>query len=64
MIEGWCLNTGATHHMTGLQEFFTELESSVRGSVKFGDSSDVEIKGAGSVVFTATSSEHRLGTTG
>jgi hypothetical protein len=60
MIEGWCLNTGATHHMTGLQEFFTELESSVRGSVKFGDSSDVEIKGAGSVVFSAASGEHRL----
>jgi hypothetical protein len=60
MIEGWCLNTCATHHMTGLQEFFTELDSSFRGSVKFGDSSDVEIKGAGSVVFSAASGEHRL----
>jgi hypothetical protein len=29
MIEGWCLNTGATHHMTGRREFFTELDSSV-----------------------------------
>jgi hypothetical protein len=37
MIEGWCLNTDATHHMTDRQEFFTELDSSVRGSVKFGD---------------------------
>jgi hypothetical protein len=35
MIEGWCLDTGATHHMTGRREFFTELDSSVRGSVKF-----------------------------
>jgi hypothetical protein len=60
MIEGWCLDTGATHHMTGRWEFFTELDSSVRGSVKFGDASGVEIKGADSVVFTVASGEHRL----
>jgi hypothetical protein len=58
--NGWCLDTGATHHMTGRREFFTELDSSVRGSVKFGDASDVEIKGVGSVIFTAKSGEHRL----
>jgi hypothetical protein len=60
MIEGWCLDIGATHHMTDRREFFTELDSSVRGSVKFGDASGLEIKGAGSVVFTAASGEHRL----
>jgi hypothetical protein len=60
MIEGWCLDTSATHHMTDQREFFTELDSSVRGSVKFGDASSVEIKGVGSVVFTAASDEHRL----
>jgi hypothetical protein len=27
--DGWCLDTGATHHMTGRQEFFTELDSEV-----------------------------------
>ena len=58
--DGWCLDTGATHHMTGRREFFTELDSSVRGSVKFGDASGVEIKGVGSVIFTAVSGEHRL----
>ena len=42
--DGWCLDTGATHHMTGRREFFTELETSVRGSV----------------IFTAVSGEHRL----
>jgi hypothetical protein len=35
--DGWCLDTGATHHMTGRREFFTELDSDVRGSIKFGD---------------------------
>jgi hypothetical protein len=43
--DGWCLDTGATHHMTGPREFFTELDSDVRGSVKFRDASGVEIKG-------------------
>jgi hypothetical protein len=60
MIEGWCLDTGTTHHMTGRREFFTKLDSSVRGSIKFGDASGVEIKGIGLVIFIAASGEHRL----
>jgi hypothetical protein len=39
--------------MTGRREFFTELDSDVQGSVKFGDASGVEIKGVGSVIFAA-----------
>jgi len=58
--DGWCLDTGATHHMTGRREFFAELDPSVRGSVKFGDASAVEIKGVGSIIFTAKTGEHRL----
>jgi hypothetical protein len=57
---GWCLDTGATHHMTGRWEFFTELDSDVRGSIKFGDASGMEIKGVGSIIFTIESGEHRL----
>ena len=59
-VDGWVLDTGATHHMTGRREFFTELDSSVRGSVRFGDASGVEIKGVGSVIFAAKSGEHRM----
>jgi hypothetical protein len=59
-IDRWCLNTGATHHMTDRREFFTELDSDVRGSVKFGDASGVEIKGIASVIFGVESGEHRL----
>jgi hypothetical protein len=58
--DGWCLNIGAIHHMTGRREFFTELDSDVQGSVKFGDVSGVEIKGVGFVIFAAESGEHRL----
>uniref|UniRef100_A0ACD5ZKI0 Uncharacterized protein n=1 Tax=Avena sativa TaxID=4498 RepID=A0ACD5ZKI0_AVESA len=57
---GWCLDTGATHHMTGRREFFAELDSDVRGSVKFGDASAVEIQGVGSVIFAAKTGEHRM----
>jgi hypothetical protein len=57
--DEWCLDTGATH-MNDRREFFTELDSDVRGSVKFGDASDVEIKGVGSVIFAVESGEHRL----
>jgi hypothetical protein len=58
--DGWCLNTGATHHMTGRQEFFTKLDSDIRGSVKFGDASGLEVKGVGSVIFASESGEHKL----
>jgi hypothetical protein len=58
--DGWCLNTNATHHMTGRREFFTELDSDVRGSVKFRNGSSVEIKGVDSVIFADESGEHRL----
>jgi hypothetical protein len=46
--------------MTDRREFFIELDSDVRGSVKFGDASDVVIKGIGSVIFATESGEYRL----
>jgi hypothetical protein len=58
--DGWCLDTGATHHVTGRREFFTELGSDVRGSIKFMDASDVEIKGVSFIIFAAESGEYRL----
>jgi hypothetical protein len=58
--DGWCLDTSATHHMTGRREFFTDLDFSIQRSVKFRDAFGVEIKGVSSVIFTAKSVEHRL----
>jgi hypothetical protein len=57
---GWYLDIGATHHMTGRHEFFSDLESSVKGSIKFGDASAVEIKGVGSIIFKPNTAEHHL----
>ena len=59
-IDGWYLDSGATHHMTGWREFFSDLDTDVGGSVRFGDDSAVEIKGVGSVIFTAKSGGHRM----
>jgi hypothetical protein len=59
-IDRWYLNTGATHHMTGRREYFSDLDSTVRGSVKFGDTSAMEIEGAGSVIFVVKTGEHRM----
>lgn len=43
--ELWYLDTGASNHMTGCVEVFTDLDTSVMGTVKFGDGSVVEIHG-------------------
>lgn len=45
--------------MTGRHEF-SDLDSGVRGFVKFGDASTVEIKGVGYVIFKANTGELRL----
>jgi hypothetical protein len=46
--------------MTDRREFFTELDSDVQDSVKFGDAFGMKTKGASSVIFTVEPSEHRL----
>jgi len=59
-LDGWYLDSGATHHMTGRRELFAELDTTARGTVRFGDSSRVEIKGTGSIVFQAKNGEQRV----
>ena len=59
-IDGWYLDTSAKHHMIGRREFFSDLDSDMKGSIKFGDASAVEIKGVGSIIFKAKTGEDRL----
>jgi transposase InsO family protein len=54
----WVLDTGATNHMTGTRAVFAELNTSVTGTVKFGDGSMVDIEGKGTVLFACKSGEH------
>jgi len=58
-LDGWYLDSGATHHMSGRREIF-ELDTTVRGTVKFSDASRMEIQGVGSVVFQAKNGEYRV----
>jgi hypothetical protein len=55
----WILDTGATNHMTGERGFFSELDTGVHGSVRFGDGSMVKIKGRGTVLFKCKTGEHQ-----
>jgi hypothetical protein len=54
----WFLDTGASNHMCGRREFFTKLDTGVRGSVKLGDDTSVEIEGRGSILFQCRNGEH------
>jgi GAG-pre-integrase domain len=55
----WYLDTGASNHMTGRKEHFTELDTSIGGTVKFGDGSAVSIGGCGTVLIEGRTGEHK-----
>lgn len=55
----WYLDTGATNHMSGDHAVFTDLDTGVVGSVKFGDGSNIHICSQGIVLFTCKTGEHR-----
>lgn len=42
--HSWYLDTGASNHMTENATFFSELDTTVHGTVKFGDNSIVNYK--------------------
>jgi hypothetical protein len=48
----WYLDTGASNHMTGDRAAFAELDEAVRGNVRFGDGSVVQIMGRGTIGFS------------
>ena len=47
----WYLDNGASNHMTGDRSYFTTLDETITGKVKFGDDSRIDIKGKGSINF-------------
>jgi hypothetical protein len=56
----WVLDTGASNHMTGCRTALTHLNENVRGTVRFGDGSSVEIHGLGSMVIQGRQQEHKV----
>jgi hypothetical protein len=59
-LEGWYLDAGTTNHMTGRGNVFSELDRAVQGTVKFGDSSVINICGKGTIIFSGRHSEHKV----
>jgi hypothetical protein len=55
----WIFNTGASNHMTGAREAFSDLDFGVGGTVRFGDGSIVQIKGCGTILFAYKNGEHQ-----
>jgi Zinc knuckle len=56
----WYLDSDASNHMTGCIERFAEIDTTIKGTVRFGDGSSVEIQGRGSILFECFTGEHRL----
>lgn len=55
----WYLDNGASNHMTGDQRYFSVLDNTVTGKVRFGDDSKIDIKGKGTISFTDMNGEAR-----
>ncbi|CAH9140422.1 unnamed protein product [Cuscuta epithymum] len=54
----WYLDTGASNHMTGDKGCFTNMDHTIKGKVRFGDGSIINIHGLGSVLFKCNNGEH------
>jgi hypothetical protein len=54
----WFLDTGASNHMSGRRDIFSELDTGIGGSVKLGDGSTVDIQGRGTILFQCKNGEH------
>jgi hypothetical protein len=55
----WIFDTGASNHMTGIKEVFTDLDLGVIGTVRFGDGSVMRIEGCGTVLFARKNGAHQ-----
>ncbi|KAK1435293.1 hypothetical protein QVD17_01054 [Tagetes erecta] len=56
----WILDNGASNHMTGNRDWFTSLDKSTTGRVRFGDDSKVDIEGRGAVILKSKNGQQRV----
>ncbi|XP_024004866.1 uncharacterized protein LOC112082012 [Eutrema salsugineum] len=56
----WYLENGASNHMTGVKSFFLELNENIKGKVKFGDGSCIDIGSKGLILFEGKTGEQKL----
>ncbi|KAG7599886.1 Zinc finger CCHC-type [Arabidopsis suecica] len=55
----WYLDNGASNHMTGHLDYFSSLDQTITGKVRFGDDSRIDIKGKGLITFITKTGERR-----
>jgi hypothetical protein len=55
----WIFDTGASNHMTGTRAFFSDLDTSIVGTMRFGDGAVARIEGRGTILFECKTGEHR-----
>ena len=55
--ELWCLDTGASSHMTGIKSFFHSIDEQKKGNVKFGDKSSIKYEGRGTIIVMCKNGE-------
>jgi hypothetical protein len=58
--DTWVLDMGASNNMTGCRAVLKSLDTSVGGTVRFGDGSLVEIKGMGSLLLQTRNKGHKV----
>lgn len=56
----WYLDNGASNHMTGVWNFFAELDKNITGQVRFGDGSRVQIVGMSLILLECKNGEQQL----
>ena len=56
----WYLDNGASNHMSGNRIFFSTLDETITGKVRFGDDSRIDIKGKGSIQFVFRGGEKKV----
>ncbi|KAL5799218.1 hypothetical protein ACOSQ4_032102 [Xanthoceras sorbifolium] len=54
----WFLDSGASNHMTGRKDLFTELDEKVHGEISFGDLSKISVQGRGDVMIKQKNGDH------
>ncbi|KAI9201145.1 hypothetical protein LWI28_018928 [Acer negundo] len=54
----WFLDSGASNHMTGRKDLFTELDEKVHGEISFGDLSKISVQGRGDVMIKQKNRGH------
>ncbi|KAG7585452.1 Ribonuclease H-like superfamily [Arabidopsis thaliana x Arabidopsis arenosa] len=56
----WYLDNGASNHMSGNREYFSKIDETITGKVRFGDDTRIDIKGKGSVLFINKNKEKKI----